>query len=114
MSGGIMEKVQETITSSGRICKDEELPSTKTWGLADKRTRKSAFSKRQASFTGNEMTFAKASSYPRFVALAFRSSQFGKKTKIVFIFCFTQQDERQFAHMIVSPNRAFAVWDFLL
>ncbi len=40
-----MEKVQETITSSGRIWKDEELPSTKTWGLADKRTRKSAFSK---------------------------------------------------------------------
>ncbi len=47
-----MEKVQETITSSGRIWKDEELPSTKTWGLADKRTRKSAVSKRQASFTG--------------------------------------------------------------
>jgi len=48
-----MEKVQETITSSGRIWKDEELPSTKTWDIADKRTRKSAFSKRQASFTGN-------------------------------------------------------------
>ena len=42
-----MEKVQETIPSSGRICKDEELPSTKTWGLADKRTRKPAFSKRR-------------------------------------------------------------------
>ena len=48
-----MEKVQKTITSFGRIWKDEELSSTKAWGLADKRTWKSAFSKREAPFTGN-------------------------------------------------------------